>query len=242
MKVMLTSDLHGKLDGFEENASKAELVVIAGDFAALSGRGKWHIYDQKKWIEKKFIPILEKLSNVQFAIVPGNHDFCMDQTRCNSLFAGEKDMRIKWPSNVHILLDSGCELCGLKLYGTPWVPIISWSWAFEADHDKLFDKFSNIPEGLDILVTHAPPHIPDCKIDFSMQTNYGPFGSHELAEAIYAKKPKYAISGHIHSGDHAGHCFDCTMLFNVSRLDEHYDVAYEPLWLDLKGNDEKAKV
>ena len=45
MKVMLTSDLHGHLDGFEEAASNADIVAVAGDFAMLKGRGSWHIYD-----------------------------------------------------------------------------------------------------------------------------------------------------------------------------------------------------
>ena len=235
MKVMLTSDLHGRLDGFEEAASNADVVAVAGDFAQLKGRGSWHIYDQKKWVQKKFIPILEKLCDVQFVIVPGNHDFCVEPTRCRSMSANGQDMHLDWPENVHFLLDSSCEIDGFKFYGTPWVPPISWSWAFESDLQRLKEKFSNIPEGLDFLITHCPPFLGrECDVDRSIQTDSEHFGSYALAEEILAKKPSYAICGHIHSGDHTGHLFGDTMVFNVSRLDERYDIAYEPLWLDLK--------
>ena len=233
-EILLTSDLHGRLDGLDEMLGSVDIAVIAGDFADLHGRGKWHIYDQKKWVEKKFIPLLEKHSNVDFVIVPGNHDFCMDVSICEKLFAGEKDMSIKWPSNAHILLDTGCKVKGLKFYGSPWVPIISYSWAFEAENAKLAEKFNKIPEGLDFLVTHSPPSFGHlCDIDKSLQTDSPHFGSHELAQAIIDKKPKYAICGHIHTGDHASYNIEGTMVFNVSRLDERYEIAFQPLHLSL---------
>lgn len=89
-----------------------------------------------------------------------------------------KDISLKtrFSENVHLLIDQEIEIKGLKIYGTPWVPIINYMWAFEADHIKLVEKFKNIPENLDILITHSPPRIPDEQIDFSIQTNYGPFG------------------------------------------------------------------
>ena len=42
--ILLTSDLHGRLDGLDEMLGSVDIAVIAGDFADLHGRGKWHIY------------------------------------------------------------------------------------------------------------------------------------------------------------------------------------------------------
>lgn len=44
MKVYAISDMHGKLDGLDLDG--ADLVVVAGDFAIMKGRGVWHMNDQ----------------------------------------------------------------------------------------------------------------------------------------------------------------------------------------------------
>jgi hypothetical protein len=50
---MATSDLHGNLEGLDPKGE--DVVVLAGDIAPLKGRGPWHINDQKKWINRKFV-------------------------------------------------------------------------------------------------------------------------------------------------------------------------------------------
>ena len=67
------------------------------------------------------------------------------------------------------------------------MPIISYSWAFEGEPDKLKRWFSKIPDKLDVLITHAPPCIPGSDVDRSLQTQSKHFGSPELTEAIIAK-------------------------------------------------------
>jgi Icc-related predicted phosphoesterase len=229
MKLFCISDLHGKLDGLDPFG--CDLVIIAGDFAKMTGWGKWHMYDMKKWIEKKFIPFTQQYKNIQFVITPGNHDLIFDSRR--TLNISDISYSINWPENVYILIDRQIEVNGLKIYGTPWVPIISYSWAFEAEHDKLIEKFSKIPENLDILITHSPPRINGCDVDYSLQTNNGPFGSAELTQAIFEKNPKYVFCGHIHSGSHECIEFNNSKIYNVSRLNEDYDIAYKPLILEI---------
>jgi Icc-related predicted phosphoesterase len=229
MKLFCISDLHGNLNGLDPFG--CDLVIIAGDFAKMTGWSKWHMYDMKKWIEKKFIPFTQQYKNIQFVITPGNHDLIFDSRR--TLNISDISYSINWPENVYILIDRQIEVNGLKIYGTPWVPIISYSWAFEAEHDKLIEKFSKIPENLDILITHSPPRISSCDVDYSLQTNNGPFGSSELTQAIFEKNPKYVFCGHIHSGAHNCIDFGNTKIFNVSRLNEDYNIAYEPLILNV---------
>lgn len=43
MRVFATSDMHGNLEGLDP--SGCDIVVVAGDFAKLSGFGKWHLHD-----------------------------------------------------------------------------------------------------------------------------------------------------------------------------------------------------
>ena len=147
---MATSDLHGNLEGLDP--SGADVVVLAGDIAPLKGRGVWHINEQKKWINKKFREWTSSYPDIRFVVIPGNHDF---YPIAHILFKGRDiNWEFGFSPNVHFLGDEGAEIDGLKFYGTPWVPIISYSWAFEGEHDTLVDWFSKIPSGLDVLVTH----------------------------------------------------------------------------------------
>ena len=101
------------------------------------------------------------------------------------------------------------------------------------EHDTLRRWFSKIPTGLDVLVTHSPPRIPGSDVDRSLQTDSEHFGSSELTEAITEKRPGLVFCGHIHTGLHGGVDFEGSRIYNVSRLDERYEIAYDPTWVDI---------
>ena len=229
MKIMATSDLHGNLEGL--NPKGADVVVLAGDIAPLRGRGPWHINDQKKWINKRFREWTASYPDIQFVVIPGNHDFYQI---AHILFKEQGiDWKYEFSPNVHFLGDRGKEIGGVKFYGSPWVPIISYSWAFEGEHDTLVSWFSKIPTGIDVLVTHSPPRISDSDVDRSLQTDSEHFGSSELTEAIVEKRPRIVFCRHIHTGQHGGVEFESSRVYNVSRLDENYEIAYEPTWVEV---------
>lgn len=227
MKILAVSDLHGNLDGINIT-SDIDVVAIAGDFAELRKLGKWGIHDQLKWINAHFVSWINEYPDVQFVLVPGNHDLALDPA--TQIRYPDLQWKINWPKNVHLLIDSEYEYNGIRFYGTPYVPIISYMWAFEADHQKLQDHFRKIPSNVDVLITHTPPRVPVGFLDVSLE--YGKdstrFGSTELAAEVYQKQPKIVICGHIHSGDHNVVHFNGTELYNVSRLGEDYQIHYEP--------------
>ena len=185
-------------------------------------------------VEKSIVANIEwtaSYPDIPFVVIPGNHDF---YPIAHLLF---KEQGIDWKygfsPNVHFLGDRGTEVNGVKFYGTPWVPIISYSWAFEGEPDTLKGWFSKIPADLDVLVTHSPPRIPGSDVDRSLQTDSEHFGSPELTEAIMEKRPRLVFCGHIHTGQHGGADFGTGRIYNVSRLDERYEVAYEPTWVEV---------
>ena len=229
MKFYVVSDLHGNLKGLDP--SGVDAVLIAGDFAVMTGWGATHMAYQLFWVQDVFCKWCVSYPKTMFFVVPGNHD----------LFAERDEFcaTIKWPSNVKLLVDEGCEFNGCSIYGTPWVPFINGGWAFEEVFPgHLKERFAAIPNNLDVLITHSPPMIRHKKIDVSMDTNSPHFGSADLTDAIMRARPRFAFCGHIHTGDHNPITIDHadgskTLLRNVSRLDEEYKVRYEPYIFEL---------
>lgn len=255
MKILATSDTHGLLDGLDKAIDKNEpdVVVFAGDIAPAT-IGVLPI----DYVKNTFFPFVERHPSSEFILVPGNHDIWA-QTY-NGEFPSElKDIL---PHNFTFLVDAGVEIKGQLFWGTPWVPFICGHWAYES-HDELDEsdiakRFELIPSDTDVLITHTPPRIKDCELDISLQTKRGPFGSTSLGR-MYAEckiHPKLHFCGHIHSGDHApfdvvnikketssNDHFSCelrhtstTSVCNVSRVDERYQIAYDPTVVEISDD------
>ena len=189
MKILATADLHGELDDSLRHPQGERLLIIAGDFSPMDeGRGIEKQRTVIKWLKSDFrrfccehgrceIPIL---------IVPGNHD----------RFIHEGYQLVDWPHNVHFLCDQRYDMPRLKIYGTPWCP---WynpkghtsSQVFEDGDGMLALQFAKIPEGIDILVTHAPPETSLLK---------GKLCSSVLRDRLVSmeRPPKIVICGHAH--------------------------------------------
>ena len=121
-KIFAISDLHGQLDNLDPSGN--DIVVIAGDFALLQSLNKYGIYEQFNWINTTFYEFTSKYSEIDFVITPGNHDLALDISKTFPY----KDISLKtrFSENVHLLIDQEIEIKGLKIYGTPWVPIINY--------------------------------------------------------------------------------------------------------------------
>ena len=90
------------------------------------------------------------------------------------------------------------------------------------------DKFVGTLDFRRLIVTK-----PGSDVDRSLQTDSEHFGSPELTETIIEKRPRLVFCGHIHTGEHGGVDFEGSRIYNVSRLDERYEIAYEPTWVEV---------
>lgn len=201
MKVAMTSDLHGHLPPVLE----CDILVIAGDVCPtvshkLDFQEQWLLHDFKNWLDG---------IDAEKVLIAGNHDFVMES---------RPYVLRKLP--VHYLCVSGEEVCGLKFFGIPWTPWFG-GWAFNADEDGMKWACNQIPEGLDFLVTHGPAAL-----------SFGPSngitlegvdaGCPQLTSAIWDKKPKRHVCGHIHEGSGINFRRGGTDFYNVSYLDRNY--------------------
>lgn len=164
-----THGLHEKVD-----VPEGDILLHAGD---LTNRGLLpEVSEFNRWIGT--LPHRHKV------VIAGNHDLPFE----------------RWPdvsrgllTNCHYLQDEEIEIEGLRIYGSPWQPEF-FNWAFNLKRGRrLAEKWAKIPEGIDILMTHGPPHgILD-------RTEEGQWvGCKDLRVRVEFIKPAFHLFGHIH--------------------------------------------
>lgn len=230
MKILATSDLHGY---FPEITEKFDLLLICGDVCPAHD----HYYKfQKEWFNTEFVDWINTLPfndvDSRVVMVGGNHDYYLER-------ADKKDAaEAKKLTNGRLILlknqeyDFTCEDKTIKIFGTPYCKIFG-NWAFMLSTDGLRKKYDEIPEGLDILISHDSPTLN--KLGFIHEGWYSGVdaGNMLLDEYIEKRKPKYFFSGHIHSGNHDFTEVDGVMMANVSYINEDYHPEYKVLEFEI---------
>ena len=222
MKITAVSDLHGNLIDIEE----CTVLLICGDISPLDIQKDY--IQMTKWFFNEFYNWICNLPCKHVILTPGNHDFWFQK------FIKE-DVMYLW-NRLTILINGMTEIFygikHIKIFGTPYCKTFG-NWAFMPGDDKLDSLYDNIPENIDILICHDSPLIGYVGniMEQADKTypNGVPAGNPYLANAIFDKKPKYVLSGHIHSGDHELKDYEGIKCANVSILDESYSICYQPL-------------
>lgn len=97
------------------------------------------------------------------------------------------------------------------------------------NNEFLAQKYNEIPENVDIFVSHDAPKVSDVGMIKEGNWSGTDAGNPVLAKYILEKKPKYAFCGHIHSGNHELQEVEGTKFANTSVVNERYDLVYKPL-------------
>lgn len=178
-KIVAISDLHGNLP----EIPACDILLIAGDMCPVSRRfDKSIITLQKEWLDGPFRKWIENIDAEIFACA-GNHDFIFEKRL-------EEVPKFSW----NYLQDQLVEYEGLKIYGTPWQKRFH-DWAFNLDEIELEKKWEQIPEGVDVVITHSPP-----KFFGDVGSSGEHLGSPSLLKRLVEIKPKLSVFGHIHEG------------------------------------------
>lgn len=241
MKILATSDLHGYLPKFDE---RFDLLLIAGDVCPSTNHNSLY---QKRWMRDDFtkwvVSLPFKDSNSKVILTPGNHDFCLEQMsgleilEIESICGGRlKILRHDIYEHEYAVSDG---LDSLKIFGTPYCSIFG-NWAFMINDDALDRKFSQIPEDVDILISHDSPNVNRLGAILEGPWKSDTTGNTVLPEHIKRVKPKIFVSGHFHSGNHIPETIDGTLMANVSFVNEDYDPEYGIL--SIEYDEENRKV
>lgn len=233
IKTFVTSDLHGNLPFITE---EFDLLLICGDIVPAHD----HYYAfQKEWVENEFVEWVNNLpfknAGSKVVMTPGNHDLIFerwgdkDYQHLNTLTNGRlivlrnKEYVFEYMTFDDLGTDTHLFPVNkeIRIFGTPYCQIFG-NWAFMRNKQILEKKFSEIPENIDILISHSAPEIEGYGCVYWGTPVKRDAGCPILAKAIKEKKPKYAFCGHIHSGNHELQTIDGTSLANVSYVDERY--------------------
>jgi Icc-related predicted phosphoesterase len=223
-RIVAISDTHGKHHYLYGNIPDGDILVHTGDFS-LQGNA----FDGAQ-----FFTWIGRQKHKHKIVIAGNHDLIME-----NLSAEEVASMV--PAGVTYLNDSGCEVEGLKFWGSPVQPTF-FNWAFNRDRGpKIRKHWDLIPNDIDVLLTHGPcygivdgaPHYIDYSIRLK-HTEPRHVGCRDLREAIHRIKPTLHICGHVHSayGDDVN---NGTTFINASICNEEYEVVNKPYVLDISG-------
>ncbi|GAB4417307.1 MAG: hypothetical protein OHK0039_27490 [Bacteroidia bacterium] len=143
--------------------------------------------------------------------IAGNHDFLAERN--------PDLLRSLIPSSVHYLENTGVELEGHYIWGSPVTPWF-YDWAFNRHRGEAIRPYwEQIPPQTDILITHGPPYgIRDLTLHGDLA------GCEELNHRVWQLALRLHVFGHIHEG------YGITEVGNVCFVNASVlDVAYQPV-------------
>uniref|UniRef100_A0A8C2AA77 Metallophosphoesterase domain containing 1 n=1 Tax=Cyprinus carpio TaxID=7962 RepID=A0A8C2AA77_CYPCA len=158
-RFVCISDTHSRTDTIQ--MPYGDVLLHAGDFTELGLPSE----------VKKFNDWLGTLPYEIKIVIAGNHELTFDQEFMADLikqdfyyFPSASKLKPENYENVQSLLtnciylqDSDVTVRGFRIYGSPWQPWY-YGWGFNLPRGQaLLDKWNQIPDSTDILLTHCPP-------------------------------------------------------------------------------------
>lgn len=229
LKIVAISDLHGNLPIIEE---PADIMLLAGDIIPLNIQ--FNKPKSSKWFLGPFADWVYELPVDKVFAVPGNHDAFLETVGYGAL----RDIRLACNGKVEFLINETTywiDTYGQKwsIFGTPYCHMFG-NWPFMLEDDELTKKFEQIPDNIDIIISHDPP-FGFGDVDIVMEDParmWEHIGNTPLTKRLFDVQYQLLVCGHIHSGDHLfNEIHKCA---NVSLLDENYKVRYKPFYKELE--------
>jgi Icc-related predicted phosphoesterase len=208
MRFVCIADLHGHLPV----VPPCDILVVGGDICPVDDERP---EAQARWLRTTFARWLAEVPAGAIVGVAGNHDF-----------VGESDPAAFRDLDWHYLQDDSVEIDGLTVHGSPWTSRYE-EWAFMLSEDELAERWSLIPDAVDVLCLHSPPLGYGDRIDGTLA-----IGSPSLLEAIDARAPALCVYGHVHDG-YGRWQRHGTVLVNAAHCDMDYNPVNTPIVVDL---------
>lgn len=201
--IVAISDTHNHHDKIK--LPKGDILIHAGDYSNIGTKDDTIAF--LDWFAAQ--PHAHKI------FIAGNHDFYPERFR--------SEFRAMIPSSVIYLENELTVVKGIRIWGSPYTPYFG-GMAFNKKRGKdskaIWDL---IPDDIDILVTHGPPHGV-----FDHTYRYTHVGCEELKIKIEHIKPRYHIFGHIHEQPGTEKINDTTYI-NATQVNLFYQLTRKPI-------------
>jgi len=202
MRIVFISDTHGLHD--ELSLPAGDLIIHAGDITD---------HGSKPEVEA-FLSWFSALDYPHKIFIGGNHDIFLDEYPV--------DLLELLPSNVTYLRNNGCEIAGIKIWGSPVSPDLM-DWAFGKRRSEMAAHWKYMPRQIDILITHTPPFgILD------RSSAHHQLGCESLLRKVKNINPKIHVFGHIHAS-YGTEIQGQTVFINASNLDSYQGLINPPI-------------
>jgi predicted phosphodiesterase len=176
---------------------------------------------------RQFLEWFHGLPYSNKVLIAGNHDLFFEVAPISDVV----EMLEDYPG-ITYLNDSGATIEGIKFWGSPVTPYFH-NWAFNRFANEIGAHWDLIPEGIDVLITHGPPH----KILDLTHYDKRNVGCPALLQTVKIIKPKVHVFGHIHEARGIQE-EDGTVFINASVITEQYLLRYEnPIKLNIEPFD-----
>ena len=207
MKITIISDTHHEHKKFGHLSG--DVLIHCGDMFNLFSPNKNDVALLDEWF-----------GSLDFSLIlctGGNHDLALEK----------RVARTSRPfKNAVYLQDQVFEHDGAIFYGAPWTPLLR-RHAFYKDETGLRRAWSEIPQNVDVLITHTPPA---GILDVSSRGLA--LGCAHLANAVAKTRPRIHCFGHVHAS--AGlHEDDDTTYVNASSVNSQFELARQPWVFEL---------
>jgi len=211
VRIVCISDTHGQ--HAKLSVPDGDILIHAGDFSAF-GDTPIEIIDFNQW--------LGTLPHKYKVVIAGNHDL---------MFERHPGAAKQLLTNAIYLENSGTELAGLKIWGSPVQPEFN-NWAFNVARGAAIRRYwQMIPTDINVLITHGPSH---GVLDTAHPTT-DHLGCEELTKAVQQIRPRFHVFGHIHGGQGQRNS-DGTLYVNASVVNEAYQLVYAPQVIEIEAS------
>lgn len=201
LRIIIISDTHNK----RIELPPADLLICCGDHSSMGYARELVAFD--KWMEE-----IKPNYKHGILLVPGNHDW---------LYQREPGVAKALVPSVKVLIHEAIEIEGIKFFGSPWQPIFG-NWAFGLSNKELAEKWAQVPDDTQVLISHAPPYLILDQLDEHGSDPGANVGDVSLALRIKELRDlKLSCFGHIHCAANVLEQNGVTFI-NAAICDEYY--------------------
>ena len=215
MNLTFLSDTHNKHNLIPTDyLLGGDVIIHSGDVSSRGTEDEIDVF--LNWYSK--LPYTHKI------LIAGNHDFFFENA---SKYIVDAKMA-KYPE-ITYLNDSGVEIEGIKIFGSPVQPYFH-GWAFNRIGEAINEHWDKIPLDTNILITHGGP----LGIGYNNVTLEGQdVGCPYLAIKITELSDlKIFCQGHIHEGYGSYQIDNGPLFLNASVLNRRYEMRNKPIIVD----------